>query len=92
MSATVGGDAKDKDNDKAADLLVEVSTGGQLMTRRWARSPDGGFERLPPTRQSKEDVAPAAAAAAAAAEEADGVWWWDVRQSPRLRAIFLPAG
>ena len=86
MSATVGGDAKDH-NDKA-DLLVEVSTGGQLMTRRWARSPNGGFERLPPTRQSKEDVAPAAAAAA----EADGVCSWDVRQSPRLRAIFLPAG
>lgn len=86
ISATSDDDADGPANARAADLLVEVSTGGQQQ-RRWARSSDGGFERLPPTRQSRADVA----AGAAARDEDDG-WSWDIRQSPRLRAIFLPAG
>ena len=67
-------------------LLVEVSTGGQQQ-RRWVRSAAGGFDRLPPTRQSQADVA-----AGAAAKQEDEGWSWDLRKSPRLRAIFLPAG
>lgn len=86
ITSATNDDANGPANARAADLLVEVSTGGQQQ-RRWARSPNGGFERLPPTRQSRTDVA----AGAAAKDEDDG-WSWDLRQSPRLRAIFLPAG
>ena len=66
---------------------MEVSTGGAEQ-RRWARSASGGFDRLPPARDgltndddSGSDASPSFTLAAL-----------DPRASPRLRAIFLPAG
>ena len=77
-----------------AKLLVEVSTGGQLEQRRWARSPTGGFDRLPPARLDAD--ADAVDAGSSPDEDPPPPWLsfdsWDPRQSPRLRAIFLPAG
>ena len=70
--------------DTPPDLLVEVSTGG-AQQRRWARSPTGGFERLPPVREPSASL-PGASSSSSATPS------WDPRQSPRLRAIFLPAG
>lgn len=80
-SATNGADDVPATAANGSTMLVEVSAGGQQQ-RRWARSPTGGFERLPPTRQSKTDVANGAAAKA----EDDG-WSWDLRQSPRRGAV-----
>ena len=77
-----------------AKLLVELSTSGQLEQRRWARSPTGGFERLPPARLDADAILDDAGSSP---DEEPPLPWlsfdsWDPRQSPRLRAIFLPAG
>ena len=73
--------------DPAPDLLVEVSTGG-AQQRRWARSPTGGFERLPPVREPSASLPGASSSSSSSSATSS----WDPRQSPRLRAIFLPAG
>jgi len=67
--------------------LVETSSGGQQQ-RRWGRTPTGGFDRLPPKRPEEE----LSAGEQAASGGRSGFARWDPRLSPRLRAVFLPAG
>jgi len=72
--------------------VIEVSAGGG-ETRRWGRALDGtdGFIDLPPHASSSSN-------ADAVDDDADdgggggGGFKWDPRESPRLRAMFLPAG
>ena len=70
-------------------VVEEVSTGG-AQTRRWTRSPNGGFESLPAVRASPE--ASSALSSSSARTSAGRLSSWDPRTSPRLRRIFLPAG
>ena len=79
---------------------MEVSTGGAEQ-RRWARSASGGFDRLPPARDSGSDASPSSSGSDAspspsssgsAASPSFTLAALDPRASPRLRAIFLPAG
>ena len=67
--------------------LVETSSGGPQL-RRWGRTPTGGFDRQPPRRPEEELAGPDEEATGRAA----GFARWDPRLSPRLRAVFLPAG
>ena len=68
--------------------LVETSSGGQQL-RRWGRTPTGGFDRQPPRRPEEEL---AGGPDEEATGRASGFARWDPRLSPRLRAVFLPAG
>ena len=79
---------------------MEVSTGGAEQ-RRWARSASGGFDRLPPARDSGSDASPSSSGSDADASPSSSgldaspsftLAALDPRASPRLRAIFLPAG
>ena len=65
-------------------MVEEVSTGG-AQTRRWTRSPTGGFESLPAVRAKPAE-------ASSAQRSAGALTSWDPRTSPRLRRVFLPAG
>jgi len=66
-------------------MVEEVSTGG-AQTRRWTRSPNGGFVSLPPVRAN------AAISSTETSSSAGRLANLDPRTSPRLRRIFLPAG
>ena len=76
--------AASSDDRSDGSTLVETSSGGQQQ-RRWGRTPDGGFNRLPPKRPEEEELA-------GNGDESSGFTTWDPRQSPRLRSVFLPAG
>ena len=65
---------------------METSSGGQQL-RRWGRTPTGGFDRQPPRRPEEE-----LAGQGEATSGRSGFARWDPRLSPRLRAVFLPAG
>lgn len=66
-------------------MVEEVSTGG-AQTRRWTRSPNGGFVSLPPVRANAEISSTETSSSAGRLANLDP------RTSPRLRRIFLPAG
>ena len=66
-------------------MVEEVSTGG-AQTRRWTRSPNGGFVSLPPVRANAEISSTETSSTAGRLANLDP------RTSPRLRRIFLPAG